>query len=244
MAAEWYYTTNKQQMGPVSWDELRQLATQGLLKPNDLVWTGGMAEWVKATGQAGLFSHGDSFGSVRAARVEVAAPPPPLMSPTRRRIDDELDRQEREDRQDRRKDRQGGGGLKVGLTIGGVLLGLLLFLGCGGLIVGGIIWYALNEGSSANQNYTVSLVAGAQADRTIRAKAGQRVQIVATTPNAFPPPNIGVQILRNGNVIVNPLFAGGNSTVNWTPPATDRYVVRIINRGPGFADTNVRITFN
>src|SRR5438270_11738968 len=24
MAAEWYYTTNKQQMGPVSWDELRQ----------------------------------------------------------------------------------------------------------------------------------------------------------------------------------------------------------------------------
>ena len=42
MAAEWYYTTNKQQMGPVSWDELRQLATQGLLKPNDLVWTEGM----------------------------------------------------------------------------------------------------------------------------------------------------------------------------------------------------------
>ena len=36
--ADWYYTTNKQQMGPVSRDELSQLANQGLLKPTDLVW--------------------------------------------------------------------------------------------------------------------------------------------------------------------------------------------------------------
>ena len=47
MASEWYYTTNKQQMGPVSWDELRELAQVGILKPADLVWSEGMAEWIE-----------------------------------------------------------------------------------------------------------------------------------------------------------------------------------------------------
>src|SRR5262245_57323889 len=53
---EWYYTTNNQQMGPISWDELLQLASTGLLHPTDMVWKEGMADWVKADRKDGLFA--------------------------------------------------------------------------------------------------------------------------------------------------------------------------------------------
>ncbi|MHC4444842.1 MAG: DUF4339 domain-containing protein [Planctomycetota bacterium] len=35
---EWYYHKNNQQMGPISSQELKQLAQTGELKPTDLVW--------------------------------------------------------------------------------------------------------------------------------------------------------------------------------------------------------------
>jgi hypothetical protein len=243
MAAEWYYTTNKQQMGPVSWDELQQLATQGLLRPNDLVWTDGMPEWVKATAQAGLFAQPAALAA-GASRVELVEPPPLPRSATRERIDAELDEHEREDRRERRRARRGGGGgLKIALTVGGILVGLALFLSCIGLVVGGIIWWVM-EAPSGNQNYTVNVAPGAHSDRTIRAKANQRVRVELTTPNAGPLPTVGVHILRNGAVIASPEAVGGNLTLNWTAPADDRYTVRVVNRGPGFAHSRVRITFN
>ena len=242
MAAEWYYTTNKQQMGPVSWDELRQLATQGLLRPNDLVWTDGMPEWVKANGQAGLFRQADPRSS-GPPRVELVEPPPPPVSPTRRRIDEEMDQQERDDRRDRRGDRQGGGGLRIGLTVGGIFVGLILILVCLGVPIAGVIIWLVTDAPSTNQAYTAVIGPNGHSDRTIRAKAGQRIQVDATAPNGFPAPRLGVQVLRNGNTIVNPAFIGANPTVTWTAPASDRYVVRIVNRGGNVVECNVRITY-
>jgi len=55
MEDQWYYTGQKQRMGPVSEGQLRQLASTGQLKPTDLVWKQGMASWRPASEVAGLF---------------------------------------------------------------------------------------------------------------------------------------------------------------------------------------------
>jgi hypothetical protein len=86
MAEQWYYTANRQQMGPVSFEELQQLATRGLLKPSDLVWTDGMSEWVKASLQKGLF-----------AEIEAA---PPKAKRARSDDDEEPRRRRRRDEDD------------------------------------------------------------------------------------------------------------------------------------------------
>ena len=80
MAEEWFYTTNKQQMGPVSWKELVELAEVGILKPHDMVWTDGMGEWVKAINKKGLFTDGAEndvapTGKKKAAYTESKPPP-------------------------------------------------------------------------------------------------------------------------------------------------------------------------
>src|SRR4051812_1084831 len=45
---DWYYAENGQQRGPVDLNTLRQLASTGSLKGNDLVWCDGMPSWSPA----------------------------------------------------------------------------------------------------------------------------------------------------------------------------------------------------
>src|SRR5438067_9566014 len=71
---DWYYTTNRQQRGPVSLAELQQLANQGLLRPTDLVWNDRMSNWLRASSQKGLFAEtkdvaAEDPGPLVAARV-------------------------------------------------------------------------------------------------------------------------------------------------------------------------------
>src|SRR5437016_10944247 len=42
---EWYYAEGDRQCGPVSENELRQLATSGKLQSDGLVWREGMENW-------------------------------------------------------------------------------------------------------------------------------------------------------------------------------------------------------
>ncbi len=56
MNKTWYYRRNDTQLGPVSVEELRQLAVSGQLSPTDLVWNEGMAEWAPASKVKGLFT--------------------------------------------------------------------------------------------------------------------------------------------------------------------------------------------
>jgi len=44
----WHYRQNEQELGPVSLDELRTLASAGQLAPTDLVWLEGTPRWVPA----------------------------------------------------------------------------------------------------------------------------------------------------------------------------------------------------
>jgi hypothetical protein len=50
----WYYASGGQQRGPVKTAQLKQLATAGELKPEDLVWCDGMPNWAPAGTVKGL----------------------------------------------------------------------------------------------------------------------------------------------------------------------------------------------
>ena len=66
--SQWYYSKNNQRQGPVSSEQLKQLAATGQLQPSDLVWKEGMAQWAAASSIKGLFA-------------APAAPPPPNFPP-------------------------------------------------------------------------------------------------------------------------------------------------------------------
>ncbi len=51
----WYYSQNGDQFGPVAASELKELAASGELRPNDLVWKEGAADWRPAREVRGLF---------------------------------------------------------------------------------------------------------------------------------------------------------------------------------------------
>lgn len=44
-AASWYYATGSDPVGPYSRDQMTTLVTLGVLKPETLVWSDGMADW-------------------------------------------------------------------------------------------------------------------------------------------------------------------------------------------------------
>jgi hypothetical protein len=55
MGAQWYIAHGGNRIGPFSGAELKLLATSGLLKPTDSVWTDGFKGWVEASRLAALF---------------------------------------------------------------------------------------------------------------------------------------------------------------------------------------------
>lgn len=48
MSQDWYYTIGEDRQGPISLDELRQIASDGNIRPNDLVWNETMSDWKEA----------------------------------------------------------------------------------------------------------------------------------------------------------------------------------------------------
>lgn len=83
----WYYVENGQQKGPVTQDQLDELARQGTIKADTLTWTDGMANWLPysqarpGSGAAPAVPVGGSAypgmsggGSEETARKKVGAP--------------------------------------------------------------------------------------------------------------------------------------------------------------------------
>ncbi len=52
---EWYYARGGKQVGPISAVELKQKALSGEIRPDDLIWKEGLAEWTAARNVRGLF---------------------------------------------------------------------------------------------------------------------------------------------------------------------------------------------
>lgn len=67
----WYYARDKEQNGPVSFDDLRRLVTSGKLQAADLLWHEEMDQWTPAGQIEGLF-HVRRSASVAETRVKAA----------------------------------------------------------------------------------------------------------------------------------------------------------------------------
>lgn len=71
---QWFYTRGGQQAGPVSLDQLRQMAASGQITPADLVWREGMANWQPMNTLP-------EFGGAPAAPATPASPAAPYGQP-------------------------------------------------------------------------------------------------------------------------------------------------------------------
>jgi len=247
MSAEWYYTTNKTQMGPVTWAELRELADGGLLKPHDMVWTDGMDEWVKAINQTGLFADDSDEAGIAAApsasSKRTAKPPP-----ARRVRGDEDDEDDEESepkskktaRQREEERYKRSVGVRIVLTLAGVALLIVLLVGC----IGGLVWIAWPKGGAApvRDNFTWNnLPQGKHLEKNYTFTQGRRVVITVNNTLAHQNANVDLMIFR-GNEQNVPIFADRrlpqfdrNCRLEFNVPATDTYRLRVANFGPGFA---------
>ena len=227
--AEWYYTTNNQQMGPISWDELRQLASTGLLQSNDLVWKEGMVDWVKATTKDGLFS--DRAEPTREDRYEDDRPRP------RSRASQDGD--DFDDRRRRRRRSAAVGmplGAKVAIIGGSIAVGLLI------LVV--VIVLLVRGGNSAvvgPNHFNFTLFQGQERTFFVRFNAGQNVRATVTSQAAFNT-DVDLFIMRNnGAMVASDTRVSKDCFVNFIAPATDTYRVRVVNLGPGQAICDLNI---
>ncbi len=76
--SEWYCVVNAQRYGPKPLSELQDWGLRGILKPTDLVWTEGMAEWAPA----GTLGQHFTFVTAPPTPTEPgAAPLPPSAGP-------------------------------------------------------------------------------------------------------------------------------------------------------------------
>jgi hypothetical protein len=55
MKNDWYYMSKSQKHGPVSSRRLKDLADEGTLLPDDLIWTPAFSEWKPASFLKALF---------------------------------------------------------------------------------------------------------------------------------------------------------------------------------------------
>lgn len=69
MQDQWFYVKDGQQYGPVTLAQLKQLATSGRLRRDDLLWSEGMGNWSPASQVLEVFG------------AASAGPPPPPLSP-------------------------------------------------------------------------------------------------------------------------------------------------------------------
>jgi TM2 domain-containing membrane protein YozV len=109
---EWYYSVGGDRQGPVAAAELKKLADAGTLKPTDLVWKDGMADWSPAKSIKGLFAAAAGAAAPAASKSgEQAAARPRAAEadaddrPSRRgRRDDDEDEDDRPSRRRRDED--------------------------------------------------------------------------------------------------------------------------------------------
>jgi hypothetical protein len=81
--ADWYYTRDGKQEGPVSVSELKEMGANGDLGPDDMVFQVGGKDWVKASTVKGL---------IPAAAPKVTAKPEPVAKrPSKAQIEEEGD---------------------------------------------------------------------------------------------------------------------------------------------------------
>jgi len=243
---EWYYTKNNQQMGPVSWDELKQLASSGVLKPSDMVWKEGLVSWVKAEKREGLFAvrkaarapaddDVDDRPRRRPARDEDEADDEERPRRRRDALDDEDDD---EDRPRRRREVAATGmplGAKVAIIGGSIAIGLLVVIVVIFLIVGRV--------GGPPGSYTVPNLAPMQKHMaTFAFRAGQNVNIRVTSTVTNPATDVDLVVERlNGQRIAADVAISKDCNVTFQCTDNEQLRVNVVNLGPGSATCVVNV---
>jgi hypothetical protein len=86
--SNWYYIRDDKKAGPVPTAQLKELANSGRLRPSDMVWRSGTAQWASADQLKGLFDHQvqrSPATGVGDRQTDKATPNDNLPSPARRR---------------------------------------------------------------------------------------------------------------------------------------------------------------
>jgi hypothetical protein len=254
MAGQWFYTVNRQQQGPVSWEQLYRLAERGELHPGDMVWQEGMPNWVKAKTTPGLFGDAGDTRGRRALDNDDDRRPSRLDDddqPHRARSDRD-DENEEGDRPRRRRRKEGGMpvGLKVGLIVGGVVVGLL--------IVGVILILVLQPGDSDRGLFEVPVGGSVVKTGTLTSRDGRdpkrgitchiyevkfvanRAYTIDLESNAFD----AFLRLENSNrqeLAWNDDFIGLNSRIVYVAPNTGTYRIIATSLNGGFGRYTLRV---
>jgi hypothetical protein len=76
---QWYYARNGQRFGPVTDEQLKELATSGQILPVDSIWKEGMDKWAPASNLKGLFP--DAAPNMPPPPPPSAPVPPPIGGP-------------------------------------------------------------------------------------------------------------------------------------------------------------------
>jgi GYF domain 2 len=237
--AEWFYSLDNQQKGPVTWEILRQLAASGKLRRGDLVWREGMADWKPASQIDELFP-----------RAEADAP---------RRREERLDEDADERRPRRKKKRKkeyspGAMAAIIGSSVGGGILVLVIIIvllvrtGRGNPAVNAPGGAQAQGGGAAGGvqpvNYTVTLRPFQDDTRAFNFQAGQRVEVLVNTPQGvFKNPDVDLYISRAGDPefdLVDDAISK-DCYLQFVAPANDQYFIRVVNLGPGNATSTVTI---
>src|SRR5688500_8877263 len=79
MADLWFYTSDGKQMSPIPLAELQSLAGAGTLKATDMVWTEGMAKWMRASTVKELDPEPAAAVERHVGPAATAAEPPPAI---------------------------------------------------------------------------------------------------------------------------------------------------------------------
>jgi hypothetical protein len=230
---EWYYTTNNQQQGPVSWEKLEQLASSGRLKPSDMVWKEGMTDWARAE-RKGLF-----MSQPKPARTAEPADEEVEERPRRRPVRDEDEDDDRprrrpraddddEDDRPRRRRRVAATGMPLGAKVaivgGSVMAGLLVLI---------LVIVLLVRGGSGT--YTVRLLPNQKHTTTLRLSAGQNsIRVTSSVMNPMCDIDLFVET-ENGQRVAADTAISKDCFVTFMAPAADSYRVSVVNLGPGSA---------
>jgi hypothetical protein len=172
--ADWYYTKNGQQQGPVNDAELKRLASTGQLTPQDMIWKEGMANWLPATAIKGL------FGAAASAPSGAQKPVPKPVEPAPAATGGEPEKTAAGGAPPRKNK-----GLVIGLIGGGVVL--LFCCGCSGLF--GVLWWSGVLGGGAESvplDRKFTLAQGETKKISLRLEAGKKYVFEATSDDFLP----------------------------------------------------------
>jgi hypothetical protein len=78
MATEWFYYRGEEKVGPVSQEQLKELASSGELLPESMIWKEGLDKPVPARKVKGLFAWAATPNGTPLPQAAAAASPPPL----------------------------------------------------------------------------------------------------------------------------------------------------------------------